>query len=218
MLWPWPTARGNDRPVRRQLEAFRDWWYGTFLLTALHSGYRTSSPVRRLLVLGTASATAAAVSVLCVAVNDAGSWQVRDPRGWLPALFIPEIVLVALTFGIIWGLGAALVASVLTVLGASADGGALFGTANTVNLLGFAVLPMFVAAGWCYGTDRVRRRPRWQLIVSVPAHGVTVVRAGKATEELAERLAELLPQYQNAKPREETATASRWGGAHDDHD
>jgi hypothetical protein len=153
----------------------RDWWSGWFLLTALHSGYRTSTRARRSLILGTAVAVAAAVTTLCATVNSADTWRVQDARGWLPVLLLPGIVLVALAFGVVWGLGAGLVASALTVISAVADGGAPFGTANTLNLLGFALVAMFLAAGWCYGIDRVRELPRWLVILSVLVFPIAVL-------------------------------------------
>jgi hypothetical protein len=141
----------------------------------MYSGYRTSSRARKLLILGTASAIACGVSVLCIVVNDAGTWQATQPGGWLPLLFIPAIVLVALAFGIVWGLGAGLTASGLTLLSAIIDGGAPFGTEGTVNLFGFIVVPTFLAAGWCYGTDTVRNRPRWQVVLSVPLFPIAML-------------------------------------------
>lgn len=163
--------RPPTQQLRESIGAAYDW----LLFTARFAGYRSATPARRWLVLGTAAAVASGVAVFSVVANDPGSWQVRDPRGWLPLLYVPEIALVALAFGVVWGLGAGMAASGLTVATAIADGGAPFGAAPTVNLLGLILPSMLLAAGWCYGTDTVRACPRWLVVLSVPVFPVAVV-------------------------------------------
>jgi hypothetical protein len=104
-----------------------------------------------------ASAAIWGVFALCLTV---------DPEGWLSLAFLPAIAILAMVFGVMAGLGTALLTIGLAIAAAGLTGGSFF--EGWAGAPGSVFIFFSLAAGVTYGSLRMRSRPLWLALVSIP--------------------------------------------------